>query len=325
MSYQDPLERPSGRIRETVLGTPGAQVTIGGENALAFHSFEGEAPNAPRIALEVFDVAPAGWPDELSAALGDVIGDPAAWARACVERWGADMVCVQLAGTDPNGADRTPEEAANVVKAVTDAVAVPVIVYGCGNAEKDTAVLKRVAEAVDGTALAIGPATEDDYKPITAAALAYGHAVIAETPIDVNMAKQLNILITQMGLPAERVLIDPSVGAVGYGIEYAFTVMERLRLAALNQGDDMTRMPMICNLGKEAWRTKEARATASDEPAWGDAAPRGILWETTTAITLALAGADVLIMRHPKAAATVRTAIDGLRTQTPRKAGDFDA
>ena len=262
--------------------------------------------------MEVYDVAPEGWPAALTEALGDVLGDPVAWAGACVERFGADIVCVQLAGTDPNGADRSPDEAADVVKSVIDAVDAPVIVYGSGNADKDVEVLKKVAEVAAGSVIAIGSATEDNYKPITAAALGYGHVVIAETPIDVNMAKQLNILITQLGLAPDRILVDPSVGAVGYGVEYAYTVMERLRLAALNQNDDMTQMPMIANLGKEAWRTKEARATAEEEPAWGDAAKRGVLWEATTAMTLALSGGDVLVMRHPEAVATVRKALDGL-------------
>jgi acetyl-CoA decarbonylase/synthase complex subunit delta len=312
MPYQDPTEKPSGRIREVTLGSGTSAVAFGGAAALPFYAFDGELPHAPKIAMEVFDLVPDGWAAALTDALGDLIGDPAVWARACVDRFGADMVCVQLAGTDPNGANRTPEQAAETVAAVVAAVDVPVLVYGCGNAEKDTEVLKKVAEAVTTTMLAIGSATEDNYKPITAAAIGYGHAVIAETPIDVNMAKQLNILITQMGLPSDRVLIDPSVGAVGYGAEYAYTVMERLRLAALNQNDDMTQMPMICNLGKEAWRSKEARATEAEEPAWGDATKRGVLWESVTAITLALAGADILVMRHPDAVATVRKAINGL-------------
>jgi len=142
--------------------------------------------------------------------------------------------------------------------------------------------------------------------------MAYKHTVIASSPLDINLAKQLNILVTQLGLAADRILVDPSVGAVGYGVEYAYTVMERLRLAALNQNDDMTQMPMIANLGKEAWRTKEARASEDEEPAWGDAEKRGVLWEATTAMTLALAGGDVLVMRHPEAVATVRKAIYGL-------------
>ena len=315
MSYTDPIETTSSSIREVTLGAGAGAVTVGGETALPFYLFDGAMPNRPRIAMEVLDLVPDGWPAALTDALGAVCGDPVAWAKAAVDDWGADMVCVQLAGTDPNGADRSPEEAAATVHAVVSAVDVPVVVYGSGNAEKDAEVLKKVAEAVTGTVIAIGAATEDNYKPITAAALGYGHAVIAETPIDVNMAKQLNILMTQMGLAADRILVDPSVGAVGYGAEYAYTVMERLRLAALNQNDDMTQMPMICNLGKEAWRSKEARATEEEEPTWGDGTKRGVLWETTTAITLALAGADVLVMRHPEAVATVRAAIDGLLEQ----------
>lgn len=315
MSYTEPKENPSGAIQSVTLGSGGSAVTVGGETALPFHLFDGEMPHPPAIAMEVFDVAPEGWPSALTDAIGDVMGDPVAWATACVERWGADMVCVQLAGTDPNGADRTPDEAAATVRAIASAVDVPLVVYGSGNAEKDAEVLKKVAEAVSDTVLAIGSATEDNYKPIAAAALGYGHVVVAETPIDVNMAKQLNILITQMGLPSDRILIDPSVGAVGYGVEYAFTVMQRLRLAALNQNDAMTQMPMICNLGREAWRSKEARATVDEEPTWGDAEKRGVLWECSTAITFALAGADVLVMRHPQAVSTVRTAITGLLDQ----------
>lgn len=315
MSYTEPTENPSGAIQSVTLGSGDATVTVGGEQALPFHLFDGALPHTPVIAMEVFDVAPDSWPASLTDALGGVMGDPVAWAKACVERWGADMVCVQLAGTDPNGTDRSPDEAAQTVADVVSAVSVPVVVYGSGNAEKDAEVLKKVAETVSDTVLAIGSATEDNYKPIAAAALGYGHVVIAETPIDVNMAKQLNILITQMGLPADRILMDPSVGAVGYGVEYAFTVMQRLRLAALNQNDAMTQMPMICNLGREAWRSKEARATTEEEPTWGDAEKRGVLWECSTAVTFALSGADILVMRHPQAVSTVRTAINGLLDQ----------
>jgi acetyl-CoA decarbonylase/synthase complex subunit delta len=303
----------SGRIREVTLGGEGG-VTVGGETALPFYLFDGEMPHRPAIAMEVYDVA-EDWPEPLTDALGDVLDDPGAWAKMLVDEHGADMICVQLPGTDPNRQDRSPEEAAQTVAAVTSAVDVPVIVYGSGSDEKDAEVLKKVAEDNAERPLVLGPATEDNYKPITAAAMGFGHVVAAETPIDVNMAKQLNILITQLGLPADRILIDPSTGAVGYGIEYSYTVMERLRLAALAQNDDMTQMPMIVNLGKEAWRAKEAKATEDEEPEWGDAATRGVLWEATTALTLALAGADVLIMRHPEAVAKLREAFDGLSEQ----------
>lgn len=312
MTYQDPIDTPKGRIREVTLGSGEGATVVGGEQALAFHSFDGEIPHRPAIAMEVYDAAPEEWPATLVEAFGDLLGDPAAWAKACVEEHGADMVCVQLASTDPNAGDTSADDAAATVKAVVDAVSVPVVVYASGNAEKDAEVLKKVAETVTDTVLALGPATDENYKPITAAAMGYGHVVIAESPIDVNMAKQLNILMTQMGLPADRILIDPSTGAVGYGIEYSYTVMERLRLAALNQNDEMTQMPMIVNLGKEAWRAKEARATEAEEPTWGDAAKRGVLWEATTAMTMATSGADVLVMRHPEAVRIVRAAIDGL-------------
>jgi acetyl-CoA decarbonylase/synthase, CODH/ACS complex subunit delta len=315
MAYSDPIEKPNGSIREVTLGGDGSTLVVGGETALPFYLFDGEMPNKPKIAMEVFDAEPQGWSPTLTKALGDVYGDPAKWAKSCVDDHGADLICVQLAATDPNGADSSPEDAAATVRAVVDAVSVPVIVYGSGNAEKDTDVLKKVAETVTDRRLGLGPATEDNYKPITAAALGYGHVVIAETPIDVNMAKQLNILITQMGLDAERILIDPSCGAVGYGIEYGYTVQERLRLAALNQNDSMTQMPLVANLGREAWRAKEAKAAEEEEPQWGDADKRGVLWEATTAITLAMAGADILIMRHPDAVRLVKTAIDGLSSQ----------
>ncbi|MDZ4065138.1 MAG: acetyl-CoA decarbonylase/synthase complex subunit delta, partial [Coriobacteriia bacterium] len=246
MSFANPVEQSKGHIREVVLGSGEGAITIGGARALPFYAFDGELPHCPAVAMEVYDAPPTGWPPALTDVIGDVMGDPAAWAKACVERHGADLICVQLASTDPNGADTSPGDAAATVRSVVDAVSVPIIVYGCGNADKDAEVLKQVAETVSDVRLALGPATEDNYKAITAAALGYGHVVVAETPIDVNMAKQLNILITQMGLDADRIIIDPSTGAVGYGVEYGYTVMERLRLAALAQNDDMTQMPMIC-------------------------------------------------------------------------------
>lgn len=319
MTYQEPVETTRHSIREVGLGVDG-HVTVGGAGAMPFHAFDGAIPHKPLIAVDVMDTPPADWPAWLTESIGDeVLSDSAGWARTAVERWGADMICVQLASTDPNGADTSPEDAAAVVRSVTEAVDVPVMVYGSGNTEKDAEVLKKVGEAVSDSVIAIGPATEDNYKQIVATALAYGHVVIAESPIDVNMAKQLNILMTQMGLPAERIMIDPSVGAVGYGVEYAYTVMERLRLAALNQGDDMTRMPLVCNLGREVWRIKETRVSEEDEPTWGEPGRRGAAWEAVTASGLLMAGADVLVMRHPEAVAAVRRLIESLSTQDAAK------
>lgn len=313
MSYTEPIEKSNGTIRETKFeGAGGKTVVTGGAKVMPFYSFDGETGHTPVIAMEVFDEVPDTWPAAVVEPFADVISDPAAWAKRCVEQFGADMICIQLAGTEPSGTNKSPAEAAAVVRAVADAVDVPLVVFGCGNAAKDADVLKAVAEACSDRKLLLGAATEDNYRPIVAAALAYGHSVIGNSPIDVNMAKQLNILMTQMDLDPSRIAMDPSTGAVGYGIEYSYTVIERLRLAALRQNDSMTQFPIICNLGKEAWRTKEAKASADEEPAWGDPAERGVMWEALTATTHAMAGADILVMRHPEAVKSVREALGGL-------------
>lgn len=312
MAFVEPIEKYNGKIREVAIGGEGSQIIVGGENALSFCRYEGDFPHKPIIAMEVFDSVPGEWPQALMDELSDVINDPVAWAKKCQDEYQADAICVQLAGTDPNGENKSPEEAAAVVKAINEAVSVPMIVYGSGNAEKDAEVLKKAAGAVDSESIVIGAAVEDNYKPVTAAAMGYDHIVAGNTPIDVNMAKQLNILMTQLGLDAQKIIIDPTTGALGYGLEYSYSVMERLRLAALQQDDKMTQMPMISNLGKEAWRAKEAKIDEEEEPAWGDAKKRGILWEAVTAISLLLAGADVLIMRHPEAVNLVRKALGKL-------------
>ncbi|MBE0476327.1 MAG: acetyl-CoA decarbonylase/synthase complex subunit delta [Coriobacteriia bacterium] len=312
MTYQDPVQSYSGSIREVALGAEGRQVVAGGARTMPFYAFDGAPFTPPLIAMEVYDARPHGWPAAAEEPFADVLDDPVAWGRRCVEEHGADMVCLQLASTDPNGADAPPEAAAEVARKVAEGVDAPLVVYGSGNAIKDAEVLKAVAEACAGHDVVLGPAVEDNYKQVGAAALGYSHLVSGESPIDVNMAKQLNILLTQLGLGIDRLLTDPSVGALGYGLEYAYTVIERLRLAALAQNDAMTQSPIVCQVGREAWRVKEARASEEEEPSWGDAGKRGVLWEATTALSLALAGGDVIVMRHPDAVALVRAAFSGL-------------
>jgi acetyl-CoA decarbonylase/synthase complex subunit delta len=305
MAFQAPVEPSSGKIREMTLGTK-KTVTVGGENTLPFHTFEGAQPHGPKLAMEVYDVKPSGWAEELASVLGDVWSDPAAWAKKCEGTFGADMICLQLAGTDPNGANRSVEEAVATVKAVADAISVPLIVYGSGNAEKDAAVLKAVAEAMQGRNVVIGPAVEENYKSIGAAAMGFGAKVSGETPIDVNLAKQLNIMLSNLGVSLDNLLIDPSTGALGYGLEYCFSIHERIKLAALKQNDAMLQSPAVANLGKEVWKTKEARIRREEAPQWGDARKRGIMWETLTATAVMLAGADILILRHPETVRLVR-------------------
>lgn len=308
MAFQAPVETSTAKIRELTLGTK-KTVAVGGQNALAFHSFEGTLPNGPKIAMEVYDTTPADWADELKAVIGDVWGDPVAWAKKCEGAFGADLICLQLAGTDPNGANRSVADAVATVKAVADAISIPLMVYGSGNIEKDAELLKAVAEATQGKNVVIGLAVEENYKSIGAAAMGFGAKVSGETPIDVNMAKQLNILLTNLGVPLDNLLIDPSTGALGYGLEYCFSIHERIKLAALKQNDAMLQAPTIANLGKEVWRAKEAKIPQAEAPQWGDGRKRGIMWETLTATAVMMAGADILIMRHPEAVSLIKKTI----------------
>lgn len=300
MGFEPSIDKYSGSITEVALGKD-SSVKIGGETALAFHKFEGSMPNAPKVAMEVLDTAPEDWPEALAEVYRDVYNDPVAWAKKCQDEFGAEMICLTLLSSDPNGADASPEDCAAKAKALMDAIDVPLVVYGTANIEKDAEVIKKVAEALSGSNIVIGPVQEDNYKSLTAAALGFQHLVAGQTPIDVNMAKQLNILMTNLGMSRDKVIIDPSTGALGYGLEYTYSVIERDRLAALTQNDEMMQMPILCNVGKETWKTKEARASVEDEPTWGEAKDRGIIWEAMTALSLAVAGADVLVMRHPEA------------------------
>ncbi len=311
-----PVEKWSGSVREVTLGssygggTRSSTVTVGGETALPFLGFEGKMPHKPAIAVEVQDMRPDDWSSELAAAWGDVMDDPAAWAGKAVEA-GADLIALKLRSCHPDQGDNSCDNAVRTVEQVLAAVPVPLLVYGPGSADKDNEVLIAVAEKTKGEQLALGLCEDKNYRTIVAAALGNGHAVIAQTPIDVNLAKQLNILISDMGLPLERILMDPNTGALGYGLEYTYSVMERLRLAAL-MGDSMTQQPMICTAGEEAWRQKECRAEGDVPEAWGELAKRGVAWEITTAMTLLESGADILVLRHPATVVAVREALDDL-------------
>ena len=281
-------------------GTRTSTVSVGGETTLPFYHFEGTMPNKPVVAMEVWDVPADDWPDTVREPFADVLNDPAAWAKRCVDEFGAEMICLRLKGCDPNGANRSPEEAASTANQVAEAVGVPLIVWGCGSDDKDNDVFPVVAEALSGENCLLGTITEDNYKTLTALGTAYGHKLIAESPVDINMAKQINILALDVGFPSENILIYPSTGALGYGLEYVYSIMERLRIAGL-KGDKVVAMPMLCDIGVEVWGVKEAKAPESEVPGWGDVKARGPMWEASTATVYLLAGADVLIMRHPEA------------------------
>ncbi len=317
VTVQIPVEKSAGKVREVTLGATAADggtrtstITVGGETSLPFLHFESGMAHRPVVGVEIHDNNPKDWPDHLKEVWGDVMDDPAEWAKAAVAA-GADLVVLRLTGTNPDLLNRSPEEGAETVKAVLKAVGVPLIVYGPGQPQRDNEVLLKVAEAASGERIVLGDIENTNYRTIVAAALGSGHLVISQSPIDVNMAKQVNILATDMGLPPERMLVDPTTGALGYGIEYTYSVMERLRISAL-AGDAMTQFPMICTVGEESWRQKESKAAEGVPDEWGDIRERSIIWEILTATTLLQAGADILVLRHPKSVEQVKIAIDNL-------------
>ena len=292
-------------------GTRTVTYQIGGANTLPFMDGDGDAGKKVLIAMDVLDAKP-DWPSDLADAFGDVLDDPAAWAKKNVEEFGADLICLKLDGIDPDGANRSGDEACETVKAVLGAVGVPLIVWGCGIDAKDNQVLPKVSGAAQGERILIGCAKQDNYKRLAASCIADGHNLICLAPLDINIAKQVNTLVTEMELPATRMVMFQTSGALGYGIEYAYSIQERQRLAALG-GDKMMQMPVICDAGHESWRAKEAKTEDAEAPDWGPRSDRGPMWEAATAIALIQAGADIIRMRHPRAVAAVKRALAGLQ------------
>ena len=312
MAFEPVKVTYSGEIMEVSFGQEGKELTVGGEKSYPFHNFEHPMPHRPVLAMEVWDMNPEEWPKACSEPFADVMADTGAWAKKCVEEFGAEAIVVQLKSTDPNADDAPPENASEAVGKVLSAVDVPVIVWGSANAHKDAEVLKKVAEDHAGKKLVLGPVDEDNHKAIGAAALAYGHSLVASSPIDVNLAKQLNILLGNLGVDMGRIMIDPTTGGLGYGMEYSYSVMERIRMAALVQEDDKLILPLINNVGNEVWKSKEARI--EDEEAaslnLGDDKKRGVLMEATAAVSYLMAGSDILILRHPDSIALMKTYLD---------------
>jgi acetyl-CoA decarbonylase/synthase complex subunit delta len=317
MPIDIPKDKWSGSVLTVTIGATAADggtrtktVTIGGENTLPFINFECEMPNPPVVGLEIKDHRPDDWSPLLIETWGSVMDDPTSWAQAA-EAAGADLIQLTLSLTDASGAPNTPEAAVKSVKAVLKATGLPLIVFGPGQAEIDNDLLVPVAEATKGERLVLGICEDKNYRTIVATAMANGHLVSARTPMDVNLAKQLNILISDMGLPLDRILMDPTTGALGYGIEYGYSAMERLRIAAL-QGDKMTQLPMIVTPGFEAWKTKESKVGEGVPTSWGDWHERAINWETMTALTQIEAGADIVVLRHPESLHRLKLAIEDL-------------
>jgi len=312
VGFEIKKESYTGSIKEISIGKGESAITVGGETCYPFYTFEGDMPNKPIVAMEIWDMEPEDWAESVLAHFKDVVSDPAAWAKKCVEEFGAEVIVLQLKSIDPNDKDASPESAAATVKDVLAAINVPLIVWGCAAPDKDEAVLKVIAEQCQGENLVLGPVEEKNYKGIGAAAMGYGHTLIASSPIDVNLAKQVNILLENLGMPMDRLLVDPTSGGLGYGLEYSYSVMERLSMAAMIQGDDKLQFPMINNLGNEVWKCKEAKLTVEEAPLLGDPEKRGIMMEAVGAVSYLMAGSNILIMRHPESIRLAKEFIDGI-------------
>ena len=298
MEYKPLTESYSGQVREVTIGKGENAIKIGGENIMPFHSFdEGSSPNPPKFALEVYDMEPADWAEGVLEPYKDVVSDPVKWAKKCID-YGADAVCLKLVSTDPAEKDTSAEEAAALAKKVAEAINVPLIVWGSEDDKKDTLVLPKVAEACDGKSILLGPALKENYEAVGEAALKHGHTVVAQTPMDINLLKELNIKLGKF-FPTEKIVIDPLSAALGYGMEYSFTIMERVKQTGIAFKDAMTQMPIIANLASECWKTKEAKESKE----------QGITWEGITAISYLLAGANILVLRHPETLRLIREII----------------
>lgn len=296
MAIELAKERYSGSINIVEIGGQARDmIRVGGETAGPFLFQEGVMPNAPIVAHEILDCEPAEWPDALKEPYGNAIKDPVKWAKAAVEKFGAGILCVQLQSIHPDYGNRPGDESVSILKAIAKEVRVPLIVTGSGDIDKDNEVLPKASQALQGTNSLFGVASQENYKTLTATCLADGHSIISDSPIDVNIAKQVNILISDMGFDPKRIVMHPTTTSLGYGMEYVYSIMERARLAAF-MGDKMLSMPFILFVGAETWKVKEAREFGKIQ---------GINWEITTSVSMLQAGADILVLRHPESAKAV--------------------
>ncbi|MDD5672955.1 MAG: acetyl-CoA decarbonylase/synthase complex subunit delta [Chitinivibrionales bacterium] len=317
MQLPDVNEKWTHRINTVTIGatkeqggTRGKTITVGGQTTLPSLTFEGATPNKPVIAGYVADTPP-DWPDTLKNAIGKEINSPAEWARKCVETFGVDMINLSLIGADPSGKNSTPAECARVVESVLKAVDVPLIIRGCNDEEKDNLVLLECSQASRGENCLIGSAKEKNYRTVVAICKADKHKIIAEAPVDINIGKQVNILLQDSGFDLNDVVMFQTTAALGYGLDYVYTILERARTTGI-KGDKLMAMPQLCDVGGETWRVKEAVADEDVLPGWGSLQKRGPMWEAACAAAYLQAGADILIMAHPAAIATIKMLIQRL-------------
>lgn len=311
MPFNQKPQKFNANINTVEIGCGDKAIILGGECTFPFYSFDAPTENAPKVGVEISDMGLINVPGIQEYYAGAATMAEIAKKAEAME--GADFVCLRLEGGDPNGADKSIEELIAVVKEVGEAVSCPLVVEGCKNVEKDSELLPKVAEALQGKNVLVLSAREEDYKAVGAAAgLAYNQKVGAESAVDINLAKQLNVVTTQLGVKAQDIVMNVGSAAVGYGFEYVVSTMDRIKGAALSQNDNMLQMPIITPVADETWGVKEAMASEEDMPEWGPLEERGISMEVQTAAAVLASGSDAVILRHPKSVATISKIIKEL-------------
>lgn len=312
MPFKKPVQKYNASINTVELGVGDKKIVLGGENVLPLYTFDGAIENAPKVGIEISDLGYADQVPGISGFYADcaTIADMAKKA-ASIEA--VDFVCLRLDSADPNGNDAPVEDCVATAKAVAEAIDKPLVIAGCKNDEKDAALFGKVADALQGKNVLMFSAKEANYKGIAASAgLAYGQKVGAESAVDINLAKQLNVLITQMGVAPANVVMNTGTAAAGYGFEYVVSTMDRVKAAALGQNDASLQLPIMTPVGSETWGVKESVASEEDMPAWGSQEKRGIGMEVTTAAAVIASGSNAVILRHPESVAAVAKMIKEL-------------
>ena len=313
MAFEAKTQAFSSSIGTVTVGTGEKAVKLGGVNVLPFYSFDAPIENAPKIGVEITDAGLAAFPQKGLQEFYAGCTTPAEMAKRAESMPGVSFICLHLEGADPNGENKSTEDCVAIAKSVADATDLPLVVMGCKNIEKDSELFTKISEALQGKNILVLSAREEDYKTVGAsAALAYGQKVGAESAVDINLAKQLNVLMTQLGVAPSSIVMNAGSAAAGYGYEYVASTLDRIRAAALAQSDDQLQMPIMTPVSTEAWGVKEAIMSEADMPEWGDAEERGIEMEITTAAACLTGGSDAVIMRHPAAVKAVADMIAAL-------------
>ena len=313
MAFEPKTQAFSSSIATVTLGTGDKAVKLGGVNVLPFYAFDAPIENAPKIGVEITDAGLAAYPQKGLQDFYAGCTTPAEMAKKVEEMHGASFVCLHFEGADPNGENKPTAECVEIAKSVAEATTLPIVIMGCKNIEKDAELFSKIAEALQGKNILVMSAREEDYKSVGASVvMAYGQKVGAESAVDINLAKQLNVLLTQLGVAPSSIVMNAGSAAAGYGYEYVASTLDRIRAAALAQSDDQLQMPIITPVSTETWNVKESMMSEADMPEWGDAEERGIEMEITTAAACLAGGSDAVIMRHPAAVKAIATMIEAL-------------